>query len=384
MKRVKRNYDQAFRDKAVQLALTSSKPFNETAEDLGIKATTLYQWIHRHETNTDKPEGFSTDVYAELVRLKKENARLKEEREILKKGGSLLRARIEVRYQFIKDNASIFNICALSHIMGVSRSGYYEWLNRKPSTREKQNMDLKNSIKTAYQMSRGVYGYRRIHAEIKRKQYVCSLNRVRRLMKEEGIKVKTRRKFKATTNSKHNFPINPNILERDFTAKAANTRWVTDITYIATQEGWLYLAVILDLFSRKVVGWAMDSRMTTELIKDALTMALKQRKNQGQSYLVVHSDRGSQYASLEYQTLLREYGLTASMSRKANCWDNAVAESFFRTLKTELIYHEQYATRAKASASIFEYIEVFYNRQRRHSTIGYSCPEEYERMALAS
>jgi len=203
-------------------------------------------------------------------------------------------------------------------------------------------------------------------------------------MKAEGIKVKTRRKFRATTNSKYNLPINPNVLERDFTAKAPNTRWATDITYIATQEGWLYLAVILDLYSRKVVGWAMDKRMTTKLIKDALIIALKQRKTGAQPYLVVHSDRGSQYASLQYQALLKEPGLTASMSRKANCWDNAVAESFFRTLKTELIYHEQYATRIKASASIFEYIEVFYNRQRRHSTIGYLSPEEYEKMALAS
>jgi putative transposase len=284
----------------------------------------------------------------------------------------------------MKDNASYFNICVLSRIMGVSRSGYYEWLNRKPSSRYQENMRLKDAIKTAHEMSRGIYGYRRIHADIKEQKHICSLNRVNRLMREEGIRAKTRRKFKATTNSKHNLPINQNVLERDFTAKVPNTRWVTDITYVATGEGWLYLAVILDLFSRKVVGWAMDNRMTTELIKNALNMAFKQRKPGIQSYLVVHSDRGSQYASLQYQMLLQEYGLTASMSRKANCWDNAVAESFFRTLKTELIYHEQYTTREKASASIFEYIEVFYNRQRRHSTIGYACPEEYERMALAS
>lgn len=283
----------------------------------------------------------------------------------------------------MKANDSYFNICVLSRIMGVSRSGYYEWLNRKPSARYQQNMKLKDAIKIAHKMSRRIYGYRRIHADIKEQKHICSLNRVNRLMREEGIMAKTRRKFKVTTNSKHNLPINPNVLERNFTAKAPNTRWVTDITYVPTGEGWLYLAVILDLFSRKVVGWAMDNRMTTELIKNALHMALKQRKPGVESYLVIHSDRGSQYASLQYQMLLQEYGLTASMSRKANCWDNSVAESFFKTLKTELIYHEQYTTRAQASASIFEYIEVFYNRQRRHSTIGYACPEEYERMAMA-
>lgn len=289
-----------------------------------------------------------------------------------------------MRYQFMKDNATFFNICILSRVLNVSRSGYYEWLNRKPSTRKQENAKLKEAIKTTHIKNRGVYGYRRIHADIREQKYTCSLNRIHRLMKEEGIKVKTRRKFKATTDSNHTLPINPNVLERDFTAKAPNTRWVTDITYISTQEGWLYLAVVLDLFSRKIVGWAMGNRMTTELIKNALIMALKQRKTGARYCLIVHSDRGSQYSSFQYQMLLQKYGLTASMGRKANCWDNAVAESFFRTLKTELIYHEQYTTRAKASASIFEYIEVFYNRQRRHSTIGYVCPEEYERMALAS
>lgn len=268
--------------------------------------------------------------------------------------------------------------------MSVSRSGYYEWVSRKPSARAKENMKLKAAIIATYKTTREVYGYRRIHADIREQKYSCSLNRTRRLMKEEGIRPKTRRKFKATTDSNHNLPVNPNFLGRNFKAKGPNTRWVTDITCVATQEGWLYLAVILDLFSRKVVGWAMNNRMTTELIKNALMMALKQRKAQTQSCLMIHSDQGSQYASFQYQALLQEYGVIASMSRKANCWDNAVVESFFKTLKTELTYHERYATRAEASASIFEYIEVFYNRQRRHSTIGYASPEEYERMALAS
>lgn len=229
-----------------------------------------------------------------------------------------------MKYQFMKDNALFFKISALARMMGVSRSGYYEWINRKLSLRAQENIKLKAAIIATHKTARGVYGYRRIHADMRKQKYICSLNRTRRLMKEEGLKVKTRRKFKATTDSKHNLPINPNILSRNFTATSPNTRWAADITYVATQEGWLYLAVILDLFSRKVVGWAMNSRMTTELIKNALMMALKQRKTQSHACLIIHSDRGSQYASFQYQALLQEYGVTESMSRKANCWENAV------------------------------------------------------------
>jgi transposase InsO family protein len=284
----------------------------------------------------------------------------------------------------VKANKTNFKISTLCQVFGISRSGYYEWLNQKPSVRKLEAERLKNIIHTAYQMSRRVYGYRRVHAEMRAQNISCSLNRVSRLMKQEGLKSKTRRKFRITTDSTHTLPVYPNLLERNFIAKKPNMSWTSDITFVATQEGWLYLAVILDLYSRKVVGWAMDSRMTTELIKRALNMAYRHRSPNTKTHLIIHSDRGSQYASASYQALLKQYGLIVSMSRKGDCWDNAVTESFFATLKRELIYHEKYVTRAEASSSIFEFIEVFYNRQRRHSTLGYISPEEYERIALAS
>jgi len=267
-------------------------------------------------------------------------------------------------------------------LMKVSKSGYYDWLYRRPSKREKDNSELTEKIRLIHQESRQTYGGNRIYAELREQNVPCGKNRVVRLKRKAGIMAKTRRRFKVTTDSKHNLPISENVLNREFNALAPNTHWGVDITYVSTQEGWLYLAVVIDLFSRKVIGWAMDDNMKTNLVKSALLMALKGRKIP--SGLVHHSDRGSQYASYEYQALLSSHCMISSMSRKGNCWDNAVVESFFHTLKTELIYHCKYKTREEAKQSIFEYIEVFYNRKRRHSTLGYQSPEKYEMMALAA
>lgn len=267
-------------------------------------------------------------------------------------------------------------------LMNVSKSGYNEWLNREPSKRETANSELTEKIRLVHNESRQTYGANRIYAELHEQGVHCSKNRVIRLKRKAGIMAKTRRRFKVTTDSKHNFPITENVLNREFNVLAPNTHWGVDITYIPTLEGWLYLAVVIDLFSRKVIGWAMDGNMKTGLVKSALQMALKSRKiPRG---LVHHSDRGSQYASYEYQSLLSSHLMISSMSRKGDCWDNAVVESFFHTLKTELIYHCKYKTREEAMQSIFEYIEVFYNRKRRHSTLGYQSPERYEMMALAA
>ena len=266
--------------------------------------------------------------------------------------------------------------------MKVSKSGYHDWLHRCPSEREKANRELTEKIRLVHQESRQTYGGNRIHAELCEQGILCGKNRVVRLKRKAGIIAKTRRRFKVTTDSKHNLPISENILNREFSVLAPNTHWGVDITYIPTWEGWLYLAVVIDIFSRKVIGWAMDGNMRTSLVKSALFMALKDRKVP--KGLIHHSDRGSQYASVEYQSLLSTHLMTSSMSRKGNCWDNAVVESFFHTLKTELIYHCKYKTREEAAQSIFEYIEVFYNRKRRHSTLGYQSPERYEMMALAA
>lgn len=267
-------------------------------------------------------------------------------------------------------------------LMGVSKSGYHEWLHKSPSRREKANIELTEKIRQIHAESRQTYGSRRLYQELREQGVSCSKNRVVRLKQKAGIMAKTRRRFRVTTDSKHNYPIKDNILNREFSVTAADTRWAVDITYVPTWEGWLYLAVVIDLFSRKVVGWAMDGNMKTGLIKSALLMAINDRKISGG--LLHHSDRGSQYASCEYQSVLSEHSIVSSMSRRGNCWDNSVVESFFHTLKTELIYHCVYKIREEATQSIFEYIAVFYNRKRRHSTLGYQSPERYEMMALAA
>lgn len=284
----------------------------------------------------------------------------------------------------MKQHRLEFSIEAMCRALEVSKSGYFEWAQRQLSTTQLENERLSLQIQDVHQKSRKNYGYRRIHAELRAQGVPCSVNRISRLMRKKGLKAKTVKKFKATTNSNHKFPIQKNLLNRDFSATAINQRWAGDITYIPTQEGWLYLSVVLDLYSRKVVGWAMSSRMTTSLVSGALLMALKQRGMRLAPSLLWHSDRGSQYASSEYQNLLKEYQITGSMSRKGNCWDNAVSESFFGTLKKELVHHEKYFRRGEAEKSIFEYIEVFYNRQRRHSTLGYRSPVEYEKLKIAA
>ncbi len=264
----------------------------------------------------------------------------------------------------------------MCRVLQVSRSGYYESLKRPPSPHRIENDRLRPLVRAAFVKGRKNYGTRQIKGELEKQAIYLSRRRIGRLMQENGLYVQTRRKFKATTDSKHHKPIAPNLLERHFTADAPNTVYVGDITYIPTREGWLYLAVVIDLFSRAVVGWAMGSRITAGLVSAALTMAIGTRiPGRG---LIFHSDRGSQYASEHYRKLLDQHGFRASMSRKGNCWDNAVAESFFHTLKIELVHHYDYATRGAARASIFEYIEVFYNRQRSHSTIGYQAPLVFE------
>jgi len=260
--------------------------------------------------------------------------------------------------------------------MQVSRSGYYAWLKRPESNRQRQNKELMTNIRKTYKLSRGTYGSPRITKALHKKGIACGKNRVARLMRENGIVAKTKRKYKATTNSKHNYPVAANLLNQNFSVDKPNHIWVADITYISTDEGWLYLASIEDLFQRKIVGWAMDSTMTRQLVLDALRQAVQRyRPSAG---LIHHSDRGSQYASHEYQQALKDYGMLTSMSRKGNCYDNACMESFFGTLKRELIYGKRFRTRAEARQAIFEYIEVFYNRIRLHSALGYMSPLEYE------
>ena len=281
-----------------------------------------------------------------------------------------------MRYQAISKNVARFPVRLMCRCLEVSPAGFYAWRERPESARREANKRLLTLVTVTHAQSRQTYGSPRIHAALRAEGVEAGRHRIARLMRAHGICAKTRRKFKATTQSDHNLPVAENILDRGFAVNRPDTVWAGDITYVWTQEGWLYLAVLLDLFSRKVVGWALSDRIDRHLALQALDQAIVTRKPA--PGLLVHSDRGSQYASHDYQKRLRDQGLVCSMSRKTECWDNAVSESFFGSLKQELTYHETYTTREEARRAIFEYIEVFYNRQRLHSTLGYMSPTTFE------
>ncbi len=274
------------------------------------------------------------------------------------------------------DHASQYPVTLLCRVLGVSRSGYYAWRTRPESRRARENRQLVEQIRTIHSASRHTYGSPRVHAELVAQGVRCSENRVARLMRIAQIYARRPRRTRVTTDSGHTWPVATNLLNREFDATAPTTTWTADITYIETREGWLYLAVIMDLFSRRIIGWSMQPTLACWLVLAALDMALQQR--QPGALLTHHSDRGSQYASRDYQAHLAAAGIQCSMSRKGDCYDNAPVESFFGTLKTELVYQHEYSTRAEARSAIFEYLEVFYNRQRRHSALGYLSPAAYE------
>ena len=286
-----------------------------------------------------------------------------------------------MKYQFMKDNSKIFPVQKMAKLFNISSSSYYTWLKKKPSAHERRDRELLIEIRRVFKEKRKKYGSPRIYRELHETRHSCARSRIARLMRENGLVARSKKRFKITTDSKHDHPISPNLLDRDFSSKSINECWVSDITYIDTNEGWLYLCTILDLFSRKVVGWSMASHMRAELVIDALDMAVKHRNPP--EGLMFHSDRGVQYASKDFRKKLKPYKMIQSMSRKGNCWDNAPAESFFSTLKLEEVYaHNKYQTREEARKSIFEYIEVFYNRQRSHSFLDYKSPVEYEELRL--
>jgi len=285
-----------------------------------------------------------------------------------------------MRYPFIHSQRGQHSVSTLCRVLCVAASGYYAWRRRERRLRDYENQRLLVEIKAVHKRSHGNYGSPRIYHDLRHKGLSCSENRVARIMRNNGIRAKTTRKFKVTTDSKHTQPVAENLLRREFEVKQPNAVWTSDISFVWTRAGWMYLAVVLDLFSRRIVGWAMDKRMKRQLIINALVMAIgRRRPSPG---LLHHSDRGSQYASNDYQKLLKKHGIIPSMSRKGDCWDNAPTESFFSTLKRERVYHKTYRTRLEARTDIFNYIECWYNPHRIHSTLGYQSPAQFENQTI--
>ena len=285
-----------------------------------------------------------------------------------------------MRFSWIGEQRERFAVEQMCSVLQVSRSGYYDWQRRQespPGPRESRRRELVKKITAVHEQSRGTYGSPRVYQELRVNGEAVCQNTVAKVMREHQIRSVVRRRFRVrTTDSSHAHPVAPNRLERHFDQDLPDKAWCADITYVPTDEGWLYLACVIDLCSRKIVGWSMADHLRAELCTGALDMALKNRRpSQG---LLHHSDRGVQYACNEYRDLLEEHGIQCSMSGKGDCWDNAVMESFFKTLKSELVYQKHYRTREQARRSIFEYVEVFYNRQRRHSSLGYLSPAQFE------
>jgi transposase InsO family protein len=288
-----------------------------------------------------------------------------------------------MKFAFMKEQGETGKVGRMCQLLSVSRSGYYAWCRRPLSSRAMADQRLSDQIRCIHAESRRTYGAPRVRVELRETHGVrCSRKRVARLMRTSGLRAKVCRAFRVTTQSAHRHPIAANLLPTQAPVQRPNQVWVADITYIATGEGWLYLAAVLDLYSRRIVGWSMSGAMTHQLVLNAFTMALVHR--QPALGLLHHSDRGSQYACLAYQTALAAHGVICSMSGAGRCYDNAAMESFFHTLKTELVHDERYAVREQARRSIFEYIEIFYNRQRRHSALGYATPEQFERQITVS
>ena len=284
-----------------------------------------------------------------------------------------------MKYEFMQEHREKYGLQSMCKVLKVSRSGYYAWISRKPSVRKRMNEKLLESIQDVYKKSRKVYGSPRITNELNEHGLRCGRHRVARIMKENGIRACIRKKFRKMNESQHSYPASPNLLLND---KISDRVWVSDITFIHTREGWMYVSAIMDVKTRKIIGLSIKNRLKQDLTTDALIQAVKRERPE--NGLIHHSDRGKQYASYAYKELLNQYGIRSSMSRSGNCYDNAYIESFWGTLKKELVYGERYQTRKDARLSIFEYIEVFYNRIRKHSALGYKSPMQYDMLIKAT
>ncbi|QQO74310.1 IS3 family transposase [Morganella morganii] len=369
-----KHYPEEFKIEAVKQVVDRGYSVSSVATRLDITTHSLYAWIKKYgpDSSTHKEQ---SDAQAEIRRLQKELKRVTDERDIFKKSRGVLRKAVRLRYAFIRDNTCCWPVRLLCRVLDVHPSGFYAWLQQPHSQRHQADLRLTGQIKQFWLESGCVYGYRKIHLDLRDSGQQCGVNRVWRLMKRVGIKAQVGYRSPRARKGEASI-VSPNRLQRQFNPDAPDERWVTDITYIRTHEGWLYLAVVVDLFSRKIIGWSMQSRMTKDIVLNALLMAVWRRNPQKQ--VLVHSDQGSQYTSHEWQSFLKSHGLEGSMSRRGNCHDNAVAESFFQLLKRERIKKKIYGTREEARSDIFDYIEMFYNSKRRHGSSNQMSPTEYE------
>ncbi|WP_426385467.1 IS3 family transposase (plasmid) [Franconibacter helveticus 513] len=367
-----KRYPEEFKTEAVKQVVDRGYSVSSVATRLDITTHSLYAWIKKYgpDSSTNKEQ---SDAQAEIRRLQKELKRVTDERDIFKKSRGVLRKAVRLRYVFIRDNSCCWPVRLLCRVLDVHPSGFYAWLQQPHSQRHQADLRLTGQIKQFWLESGCVYGYRKIHLDLRDSGQQCGVNRVWRLMKRVGIKAQVGYRSPRARKGEASI-VSPNRLQRQFNPDAPDERWVTDITYIRTHEGWLYLAVVVDLFSRKIIGWSMQSRMTKDIVLNALLMAVWRRNPEKQ--VLVHSDQGSQYTSHEWQSFLKSHGLEGSMSRRGNCHDNAVAESFFQLLKRERIKKKIYGTREEARSDIFDYIEMFYNSKRRHGSSEQMSPTE--------
>ncbi|MHA7680566.1 IS3 family transposase [Cupriavidus sp. PET2-C1] len=378
MTKQRRNFDASFKLEVVRMVREQALSVTEVCHTMGIGETALRRWLAQYDLELAGGQGTGKPLTPEQLRirqLEEENRRLKEDNLILKKAFGLLRPGTEVIYRVVtalqKEAISISRAC---RVLSVSRAGYYAHRQRGPGDMARARQEV--HVRAAFEGSGRSYGSRRVAQAVSAQGVKIGRYRARALMRKAGLRPVWQRKFVATTNSRHDRPVAPNVLNRQFRPAQPNQAWVSDMTYIRTVEGWLYLAVVLDLYSRKVVGWAMAPTMPASLIVNALQMAIQQRNPA--PGLIVHSDRGSQYASEEYRGLLARHGLVCSMSRLGDCWDNAVMERFFLNLKMERVWQKRYVDRAEARRDITQYIVGFYNPVRLHSTLGYESPQKYE------
>nr|WP_286103673.1 IS3 family transposase [Escherichia coli] len=372
----KRNFSAEFKRESAQLVVDQKYTVADAAKAMDVGLSTMTRWVKqlRDERQGKTPKASPiTPEQIEIRKLRKKLQRIEMENEILKKG--VLRKAVRLRYAFIRDNTCCWPVRLLCRVLDVHPSGFYAWLQQPHSQRHQADLRLTGQIKQFWLESGCVYGYRKIHLDLRDSGQQCGVNRVWRLMKRVGIKAQVGYRSPRARKGEASI-MSPNRLQRQFNPDAPDERWVTDITYIRTHEGWLYLAVVVDLFSRKIIGWSMQSRMTKDIVLNALLMAVWRRNPEKQ--VLVHSDQGSQYTSHEWQSFLKTHGLEGSMSRRGNCHDNAVAESFFQLLKRERIKKKIYGTREEARSDIFDYIEMFYNSKRRHGSSEQMSPTEYE------